>query len=115
MALIVTAGSVTVETQVGAGRARIDFYRGQILPDDIGTEDRERVLRLGDAEEVEEVPALPEFDPATLGQATIDVILGWVGDDKVKAQQALDAETAEGGKNRKTLIEALNAIIEPAA
>ena len=51
------------------------------------------------------------FDPATLGQATIEATLTWVGDDKARALRALDAETADGGKNRPTAIAALNAII----
>lgn len=116
MPLIVTAGSVTVETNVGPGRARVDFFRGQTLPDDLTQEDRERVLRFGQAEEVEAADdAAPEFDPATLGQANIVDTMLWVGDDKAKAQQALDAEIAEGGKNRKTLVEALKATLEPPA
>lgn len=119
MSLIVTADSVTVETSVGPGRARVDFFRGQTLPGDLTEEDRERVLRLGQAVQVDDSPPpAAEFDPATLGQATIDAILGWVIDDPAppqRAQLALDAETAEKGKNRTTLIDRLKAIIEPPA
>lgn len=112
MRLIVLAESVDVETDVGTGRARVDFYRGQALPDDIGDEDRERLFYFGHVAEVDDAPPPPpEFDPATLGQATIEATLIWVGDDKTKAQQALDAETANGGKNRTTAIAALTAIL----
>jgi hypothetical protein len=114
MALIVTAGSVTVETSAGAGRARLDFYRGQALPDDIGPEDRERVLRLGDAEEADDKDAAAEdADPDALVTGTIEAVLAWVGADADRAQRALDAETADKGKNRTTLIDRLTAIVEP--
>lgn len=39
-------------------------------------------------------------------------VLATVGDDKVAAAAALEAEQAKGGKARKTLVEKLQAIIE---
>ena len=42
---------------------------------------------------------------------TVDGILAAVGDDPVKAQSALDAETAKGDKARSTLVEKLQAIV----
>lgn len=42
---------------------------------------------------------------------TVDEVLAWVGDDKAKAQQALDAEE-DADKPRTTLVEALEAMVE---
>lgn len=43
---------------------------------------------------------------------TVEDILAFVGDDKVKAQEALDAENA--GKKRSTLLEGLQAVLDKA-
>jgi hypothetical protein len=60
MALIVTAGYVTVETAVPGGRANVDIPRGEVLPDDVPDEQRENLLRLGHVEEAgEPTPAAP--------------------------------------------------------
>lgn len=58
------------------------------------------------------VPGGQGIDGADLADGTVDEVLDRVGDDKSKAQAALDAETAKGGKARSTLVEKLRAIIE---
>ncbi len=55
MAYRVVAGRVSAETQVGAGRATIDFARGSVLPDDVPDEQLQRFLALGHVEPVEDV------------------------------------------------------------
>lgn len=72
------------------------------------------------AKVLDDVPALdtrgrplPARDrPKTSGSksATVDEVLAAVGDDQEKAAAALAEETA--GKNRKTLVEALTAIVD---
>ncbi len=52
-------------------------------------------------------PAKPEGGPA---DGTVDEVLESVGDDKAKAQAALDAENAKD-KPRKTLVEELEGIL----
>lgn len=62
MALIVTAGYVTVETAVPGGRANVDIPRGEVLPDDVPDEQRDTLLRRGDIAaqgEAEQDPASP--------------------------------------------------------
>lgn len=109
---IVTQSAVTAETSVDPGRARVDFYRGDVLPGDVPEEDITRLSHFGHIEWVEE----PEpVDPDAVPAATIETILGWVGDDPERAQRALDAETAGRGKNRSTLIDRLKSIVEPQA
>lgn len=115
MALIVTAPYVTVETDVGPGRARIDIPRGEPVPADVSAEDRDRLLRLGHVAELDEpaeatVPAGP--DPDAVPDGTIAVVLDWVGDDPEKAQRALDVEEAKGDRARSTLVADLSAIAE---
>jgi hypothetical protein len=52
-------------------------------------------------------------DGETPAPTTIEAILADVGDDPVKAQEALNAEAAKGAKARPTLVEQLQAIITP--
>ncbi|MEU5496172.1 hypothetical protein [Streptomyces griseofuscus] len=60
-----------------------------------------------------------EGDPAAAGAAapegldidgTIDTVLGWVGEDTARAQQALELEKAKGDKARATLLKRLEAL-----
>lgn len=44
--------------------------------------------------------------------AKVDDVLAWVGDDKDRAREALDAETAKGDKARSSLVTQLTAIVE---
>lgn len=113
MALIVRAGYVTVETAVPGGRAHIDIPAGQVLPDDVPAEQREQLLARGDV-----FPALEaepedqgEGDPDALPDGTVADVLAWVGDDKARAEQALEAEQAEGGKNRRGVVDPLTDLL----
>jgi hypothetical protein len=51
----------------------------------------------------------PVVEEATVPEGSIKDVLGWVGDDSTKAQQALNAE--EAGEGRKTLISQLKNLI----
>lgn len=84
---------------------------------DVAQEAFERVLEprgweetLSPEERAQEVDAARERLRATSAD-TVDDVLAAVGDDPVKAQAALDAE--RDGKNRKTLITALERIANP--
>src|SRR4051812_25561912 len=46
----VTAGRVSAETNVGAGRATIDFLRGSVLPEDVPDEQLQAFLAAGQVE-----------------------------------------------------------------
>jgi hypothetical protein len=52
----------------------------------------------------------PQEDPNAVPSGTISEIKDWVGDDKDRAQKALDAEKANE-KPRKTLVEDLEDIL----
>lgn len=58
------------------------------------------------AEQPVEAPVVEE---ATVPEGSIKEVLGWVGEDTTKAQQALDAE--ESGEGRKTLISQLKNLL----
>jgi hypothetical protein len=122
-AYVVTAGYVTVEAALpGGGRALRDFPRGAVLPADVPSEQIEHELRLGTiescasvavpvAEVAAEVPQVTS-DPGAMPEGmSVSSTLTWVGDDKDRAAAALAAETAEGGKNRATLVSRLEAVI----
>lgn len=51
----------------------------------------------------------PVVEEATVPEGSIKDVLGWVGEDTTKAQQALDAEQA--GEGRKTLISQLKNLL----
>lgn len=112
MAYLVTAAYVTVETDVGPGRARVDIPHGALLPADVPAEDRERALRLGQVQEVDDFvePPAPEQDPEQVPDGTIAVVLDWVGGDPDRARRALEVEL--GNRARSTLIADLTAISE---
>lgn len=52
----------------------------------------------------------PDADPNAVPAGTVPEVLTWVGDDKEKAQKALDAEN-ENDKPRKGLVSELDAIL----
>jgi hypothetical protein len=56
----VTAPVVTVETNVGPGRARVDYHAGATLPADVPAEDIGRLLSLG---HIAEAAPAAEQDP----------------------------------------------------
>lgn len=118
--LVVKAGTVTVLTQVGAGKAWIDLPQGAPVPDDITDEERERFLKSGaigkadDAAYVAAARPVPgevepdEIDPKIIPSGSVEQILGWVGDDLARARVARDMEEAKGPKARATLLKALD-------
>lgn len=120
---VVTAGYVTVETELpGGGRAHVDVRRGELLPDDVPDAQVEHELGLRTIEAVDEPkPATPTAavtppgdpaDPAALPDGlSVPGTLEWVGADKDRAQVALDAETSPAGKDRATLVDRLNRVL----
>lgn len=52
MAYVVVAAYVTAETNVGAGRARVDLPYGTILPADVPAEDINRLTASGAVEQI---------------------------------------------------------------
>lgn len=65
MRYVVTAGYVTVETSVGAGRAYVDIPRGAPVPGDVPAEQVEMLLRLGHVAPAAEPE--PASDPVGAG------------------------------------------------
>lgn len=70
--------------------------------------------QLPESEQGVEAEAAAENAPSEAGEeevpeGTANEIMDWVGDDPERAQRALDAETAPGGRNRSTLIAKLEA------
>lgn len=61
---------------------------------------------------VEERKVAAEKKANSVPTGTVSEITDWVGDDKAKAQRALDAENANS-KPRKTLVEDLEKILNP--
>lgn len=114
MAWSVVAGQVTAETDVGPGRARVDFGRGEVLPADVPPEDIERLAALGAIAE-HGPPADPDDDGEPeddeVPDGTIAVVLEWVGDSPERASEALSAEQLKGDKARLTLIGELERIL----
>jgi hypothetical protein len=114
MAYQVTAGSVTAETHVGPGRARVDFPRGATLPADALAEDVQRLLALGHIAEVpdfDEPPEPTDPSPDDVPDASIEVVMAWVGTDPDRAVRALAFETGKGDNARSTLLARLEALM----
>lgn len=98
-----------VRTQAG-GYSYV--YANEQVPEDIDSNDLKRLVDegfLGEAKAVE-AEAAGEAKPANVKN-----ILKDVGDDQEKAKAALEAERARGDDARKTLVEALEAIVAPPA
>jgi hypothetical protein len=110
----VVAAFVTATTAVTGGRAAVDLPRGMVLPGDVPEEELRRLLSDGAVEAVAApvaaASAVDEVEPVPTG--TIDAVLAWVGDDTDRASRALTAEQAKGDKARKTLVEALTALVD---
>ncbi|SBT63931.1 hypothetical protein GA0070622_0899 [Micromonospora sediminicola] len=135
---VVTAGYVTVETQVGAGRALVDVPHGAPLPDDVSDEQRQRLLdagaislRDGDGDvdasaetdgptnrfgtpAARPVPGLvepDEIDRDVIVAGAAEDILDWVGEDLARARVALDMEQAKGLNTRQGLVVELQKVM----
>lgn len=91
------------------------IYRGQGVPvGALDETDAKRLVKRGflEVRDIEDASAAGgESNPAS--PATIGDVLTEVGDDKVKAQEALDAEKASA-KPRTTLVDKLQAVIDAA-
>lgn len=87
---------------------RIYLYEGAELPSNLRKGEVKRLTELGLVSEVE----VEEVDDNEGGSkpAKVDDILAEVGDDKEKAQAALDAENASA-KPRTSLVAKLEAVI----
>lgn len=109
---VVVAGQVTVETNVGPGRARVDFHRGAVLPADVPVEDIERLAALGHL--VESAAAAETVaEPADeVPDGTIAVVMAWVDGDADRAGRALAAEQLKGDKARLTLVGDLERLLQ---
>lgn len=107
MAYHVTAGRVSVQTQINdkGARAYVDKFRGETLPDDVPREQIETLLRLGKIAEAEpegekplakrtnaEIQAYAEENGIDLGDATKK--------DDMLAAIELAAEAAASGDNQ---------------
>lgn len=56
-------------------------------------------------------PALTSHPNELPAGMSVGATLDWVGENATRARVALDAETAEGGKNRATLVAKLTALV----
>lgn len=102
----VTAGYVTVQTSVGAGRAHIDIRRGAALPADVDEETVAALLRRG------AIVATAVDDPDAVPAGAAAAVLAWVGDDKTRAEQALAAEQARDGGPRVGVVGPLTKLVQ---
>lgn len=120
----VTAGYVTVETTINdaGGRAHVDISRGADLPADVPPAEVLALLRRGVIELVDEQDEHEGPDDGGGGvrvqlnktgpvpQGAIAVVMDWVGEDKDRAQRALEAEEA-AERPRSTLVDQLKQLL----
>lgn len=118
--LVVQAGYVTVQTQVGAGRAWVDVPQGSPLPDDVSDEDRDRFLASGAVGRRAFVPSArpvpgevepDEIDTDVIPGGSTEDVLAWVGDDLARARVAKHEELAKGDHARAGLVEQLDEVM----
>lgn len=117
---IVSEARLTVETNVGRGRAHIDVYRGQPVPADISAEQRDNLLRLGHIIEV--VPDDPDGSGVDengdgVPEGSAAQVVAWVqegdGEERLdRARMAQEAELVKGDHARKGLLADLSKILE---
>lgn len=98
----VTAPLVVVPDTTGAFH---HFYAGTVLPDGLDEERVKQLAKDGMLEKAEQTADAGSDKPAT-----VEEILAEVGDDKAKAQAALDEENG-AAKPRKGLVGKLEAIV----
>lgn len=90
----------------------VNIYRDDIVPEGVDKDDLKRLLDEGFLGEEEVVESDTSGDAAgSTKEPTVDEILADVGEDKAKAQAALDEENGRD-KPRKTLVEKLTALVE---
>ena len=85
------------------------FYEKAVIPDGFNDERCDELVKDGLLEKVK--GDAPADTSGSENPDSVDAILAEVGDDKAKAQTALDAETAKD-KPRKTLVSKLEAIVK---
>ena len=83
------------------------FYEKAVIPDGFNDERCKELVKEGLLEKVKADADSGSGD----NPDSVDSILGEVGDDKAKAQAALDAENAKE-KPRKTLVSKLEAVLK---
>lgn len=83
----VTAGRVSAETNVGAGRATIDFLRGSVLPDDVPDEQLQGFLAAGQIEA--DGDAQPEPEPVDLSAMDKDALLAYADEHELAVDRRL--------------------------
>lgn len=123
MAYVVTAGYVTVETELPGGRrAHVDVRRGETLPADVPQAQIDWELKLNTIELVpkpeptstaEEAAAVTELaDPNAMPTGlSVSATQTWVGADRARAEVALAAENAAASP-RSTLVARLQAVLD---
>lgn len=95
MTFRVVTGRVAAETNVGPGRATVDFHRGAVLPDDVPAEQIASFLARGLLESVDGSPE-PEPGEVDLSELDKDALLALadergiavdkrLGEDKLRA------------------------------
>lgn len=95
-----------------------EFGEAKIRVGVLETDDKaliERLRACSDSDLVEvggSGPKAPKSSSGVVPTGSIAEVLAWVGDDKVKAEQALGAEMAKGDKARSTLIADLEQITD---
>lgn len=103
-------GTVTIAAYVRTTAGVVRVVAGGRVPSDALPSDVDRLVAAG------VITPDPVIPPTGTGQVpTVDDVLAAVGDDVDKAKAALAVETGPDGRNRKTLVEPLQAIIANAA
>lgn len=109
--LVVRADVVQLLRNVGAGPAWVDVLQGEPVGD-IDDETRARLLASGAIGPAPvELASEPDPDPDEVPDGPVADVLAWVGDDLERAQRALDVEQADGGKNRKGVVDPLTELL----
>lgn len=88
--------------------AAVQIAKGGVVPEDVVTP--EALANLVDLGYVEKAKDEAKKEPDGPKPGTVEFILAEVGDDKAKAQAALDEENA-AAKPRKGLVESLEKIV----
>jgi hypothetical protein len=95
------------KVKVTVGEKRVVVERGNLVPDGVSAVDLENLTSFGAIAGVTVPDAAVDSDSKP---AKVEDILAEVGDDKEKAQAALDSEQGQT-KPRKSLVEKLQAVL----